>query len=121
MFNVLGEAFDNISLKDLLIDAIRYGEKPETRARMEQVIGQALDTQHLQDLMARNALVENHMSLDDLYAIREEMDKAEARKLQPALHQRLLPRGIPGGGWRTAQPRGRPLRGAPRTSRCHRA
>jgi hypothetical protein len=50
---------------------------------MEQVIDQALDTQHLKDLMARNALVENHMSLDDLYAIREEMDKAEARKLQP--------------------------------------
>ena len=83
VFNVLGEAFDNISLKDLLIDAIRYGELPETRARMEQVIGQALDTQHLKDLMSRNALVENHMSLDDLYAIREEMDKAEARKLQP--------------------------------------
>ena len=83
VFNVLGEAFDNISLKDLLIDAIRYGEQPETRVRMEQVIDQALDTQHLKDLMARNALVDNHMSLDDLYAIREEMDKAEARKLQP--------------------------------------
>jgi superfamily II DNA or RNA helicase len=83
VFNVLGEAFDNISLKDLLIDAIRYGEMPETRARMEQVIDQALDTSHLKDLMARNALVENHMSIDDLYAIREEMDKAEARKLQP--------------------------------------
>lgn len=83
VFNVLGEAFSDISLKDLLIEAIRYGEQPETRARMEQVIDQALDTQHLRDLMARNALVENHMSLDDLYAIREEMDKAEARKLQP--------------------------------------
>ena len=83
VFNVLGEAFSDVSLKDLLIEAIRYGEKPETRARMEQVIDQALDTQHLRDLMARNALVENHMSLDDLYAIREEMDKAEARKLQP--------------------------------------
>ncbi|WP_245911786.1 DUF3883 domain-containing protein [Malikia granosa] len=83
MFNVLGEAFEDVSLKELLIEAIRYGELPETRARMEQVIDQALDTQHLKDLMARNALVENHMSLDDLYSIREEMDKAEARKLQP--------------------------------------
>ncbi|NIC43378.1 helicase-related protein [Aquabacterium sp. A08] len=83
VFNVLGEAFEDVSLKDLLIDAIRYGELPETRARMEQVIDRALDTQHLKDLMSRNALVENHMSLDDLYAIREEMDKAEARKLQP--------------------------------------
>jgi hypothetical protein len=67
----------------LLIEAIRYGELPETKARMEQVIAQALDTQHLKDLMTRNALVENQMSLDELYAIREEMDKAEARKLQP--------------------------------------
>lgn len=83
VFNVLGEAFEDVSLKQLLIDAIRYGEQPETRARMEQVIDKALDTQHLKDLMSRNALVENHMSLDDLYAIREEMDKAEARKLQP--------------------------------------
>ena len=83
VFNVLGEAFSDTSLKDLLIEAIRYGEMPETRARMEQVIDHALDTQHLKDLMARNALVENHMSLDDLYAIREDMDKAEARKLQP--------------------------------------
>lgn len=83
VFNVLGEAFEDVSLKDLLIEAIRYGELPETRARMEQVIDQALDTQHLKDLMARNALVENHMSLDELYSIRESMDKAEARKLQP--------------------------------------
>jgi SNF2 family DNA or RNA helicase len=83
VFNVLGEAFTDTSLKDLLMEAIRYGELPETRARMERVIDAALDTQHLKDLMARNALVDNHMSLSDLYAIREEMDKAEARKLQP--------------------------------------
>lgn len=83
VFNVLGEAFEDVSLKDLLVDAIRYGELPETRARMEQVINAALDQQHLKDLMARNALVDNSMSLESLYAIREEMDKAEARKLQP--------------------------------------
>ena len=83
VFNVLGEAFEEESLKDLLIEAIRYGERPEIKARMEQVIDNALDTSHLKDLMARNALVENHMSLEDLYAVREEMEKAEARKLQP--------------------------------------
>lgn len=83
VFNVLGEAFEDVSLKDLLIEAIRYGELPETRAKMERVIEAALDTQHLKDLMSRNALVENRMSLADLYAVREEMDKAEARKLQP--------------------------------------
>jgi hypothetical protein len=35
VFNVLGEAFDNISLKDLLIDAIRYGEARCGLARPE--------------------------------------------------------------------------------------
>ncbi|MTW22272.1 helicase-related protein [Allochromatium palmeri] len=83
VFDVLGEAFDNISLKDLLIEAIRYGDAPETRARLTQVIDGALDTEHLREILRRNALVEQHMSLADLYAVKEEMEKAEARKLQP--------------------------------------
>jgi SNF2 family DNA or RNA helicase len=83
VFDVLGEAFENISLKDLLLDAIRYGEKPETRARMNEVIEGVLDTENLKSILRRNALVEQHMSLEDLYTVREEMEKAEARKLQP--------------------------------------
>lgn len=83
VFDVLGEAFDNVSLKDLLVEAIRYGEDPEVRAKMNQVIEGALDTEHLKTILRRNALVEQHMSLEDLYAVKEEMDKAEARKLQP--------------------------------------
>jgi SNF2 family DNA or RNA helicase len=83
VFNVLGEAFEDVSLKDLLIQAIRFGDQPEVRAKMDQIIDNALSSDHLISLMKRNALVENHMSLDDLYGIREEMEKAEARKLQP--------------------------------------
>ena len=83
VFDILGEAFDNISLKDLLIDAIRYGDLPETKARMDQAIDGALDTSHLKEILRRNALVEQHMDLEELYAIKEEMEKAEARKLQP--------------------------------------
>ena len=33
--------------------------------------------------MRRNALVEQHMNLEQLYVVKEEMDRAEARKLQP--------------------------------------
>lgn len=83
VFDVLGEAFDNVSLKELLVEAIRYGEQPEVRQRMYQVIEGALDTQHLKAILRRNVLVEQHMSMEDLYAVREEMEKAEARKLQP--------------------------------------
>lgn len=83
VFDVLGEAFDNVSLKDLLIEAIRYGEDPAIKAKMDEAIEGALDTDHLKEIMKRNALVDQHMSLEQLYAVKEEMEKAEARKLQP--------------------------------------
>ncbi|MDN6180712.1 MAG: DUF3883 domain-containing protein [Halomonas subglaciescola] len=83
VFDILGEAFENTSLKELLVEAIRYGESPEIKARLEQVIDGALDTDHLRDIIRRNALVEQHMGLEDLYSVKEEMEKAEARKLQP--------------------------------------
>ncbi|MDE1964109.1 MAG: DUF3883 domain-containing protein [Xanthomonadaceae bacterium] len=83
VFDILGEAFENRSLKELLIEAIRYGNLPETRARQHQVIDGALDTSHLKAVLERNALVDNPLSIESLYAIKEEMDKAEARKLQP--------------------------------------
>lgn len=83
VFDILGEAFENKSLKELLIDAIRYGESPETRAKMNQVIDNTLDTNRLKEILKRNALVEQHMDISQLYLIKEEMEKAEARKLQP--------------------------------------
>jgi superfamily II DNA or RNA helicase len=83
VFDVLGEAFDNVSLKDLLVEAIRYGEDPKIKAKMNEVIEGALDASHLKEIIKRNALVDQHMGLDALYAVKEEMEKAEARKLQP--------------------------------------
>ncbi|GGA67044.1 helicase [Neiella marina] len=83
VFDILGEAFENVSLKDLLIQAIRYGEDPSVKARLNEKIEGALDTEHLKDILKRNALSEQHMTMEDLYAVKEEMEKAEARKLQP--------------------------------------
>jgi len=83
VFDVLGEAFDNVSLRDLLVQAIRYGEDPKVKAKMNEVIEGALDAEHLKEIIKRNALVDQHMGLEDLYAVKEEMEKAEARKLQP--------------------------------------
>lgn len=83
VFDILGEAFDNVSLKDLLIDAIRYGERDDVKAKLNEVIDDALDTSHLKEILKRNALVEEGMGMEALYAVKEEMEKAEARKLQP--------------------------------------
>lgn len=83
VFDVLGEAFEDTSLKDLLVEAIRYGDLPETKAKMNQAIDNALDTERIKDVLKRNALIDQHITLEDLYAVKDEMEKAEARKLQP--------------------------------------
>lgn len=83
VFDILGEVFEDKSLKDLLIEAIRYGEDPEVRSRLLRKIEGALDTAHLEDIIKRNALCEEVMSTERLFAVKEEMEKAEARKLQP--------------------------------------
>ncbi|MGC9237688.1 MAG: helicase-related protein [Thiomonas sp.] len=83
VFDILGEVFEDKSLKDLLIEAIRYGGDPEVRARLRSKVEGALDTQHLETIIQRNALCEEVMDEKRLFAVKAEMEKAEARKLQP--------------------------------------
>lgn len=83
VFDILGEVFEGTSLKDLLMQAIRYGDSPEVRARLTKKIDQALDRNHLKALLDRNALAQETMSAERLFAVKEEMEKAEARRLQP--------------------------------------
>ncbi len=83
VFDILGEVFEDTSLKDLLIQAIRYGDQPEVRSRLTRKIDQALDHDHLKSLLNRNALAQETMSPERLYSVKEEMEKAEARRLQP--------------------------------------
>ncbi|KWE58159.1 RNA helicase [Burkholderia ubonensis] len=83
VFDILGEVFEDRSLKDLLIEAIRYGNDPEVRARLLKNVEGALDTRHLEDIIKRNALCDEVMDEKRLFAVKEQMEKAEARKLQP--------------------------------------
>ena len=83
VFDILGEVFDERSLRDLLIDAIRYGEDPARQAELNHKVEGALDTEHLKEIISRNALAEEIIDEKRLFAVKEEMEKAEARKLQP--------------------------------------
>ena len=83
VFDILGEAFENKSLKELLIEAIRYGDDPEVRARLEKQVEGALDSERLKSILDRNALSQEVMTPERLFAVKEEMEKAEARRLQP--------------------------------------
>ncbi len=83
VFDILGEVFEGTSLKELLIEAIRYGDQPSVRARLGQRIENALDQDNLRAILERNALAQETMNAERLFAVKEEMEKAEARRLQP--------------------------------------
>ncbi len=84
VFDVLGKLqFEGKPLRDLLIQAIRYGDQPEVRARLTTVLEHALDRGQLQDLLEERALAVEAMDASRVQRIREDMERTEARRLQP--------------------------------------
>src|SRR5204863_6074765 len=70
-------------LRELLIEAVRYGELPEVRARLTQVVATAIDRDHLRELLEERALAHDAMDARRVHRIREDMERADARRLQP--------------------------------------
>jgi superfamily II DNA or RNA helicase len=83
VFDVLGQLFEQRPLRDLLVDAIRYGDQPAVKARIREQVANAVDRAHLEELIRRRALVQDSMDVSQIESIRTEMERARARKLQP--------------------------------------
>ncbi|MBI1792204.1 MAG: DUF3883 domain-containing protein [Acidobacteria bacterium] len=83
VFDILGQLFREQRLRDLLIEAIRYGDQPEVKARLHQIVDNLTDRQRCQELLEERALAKDSMDASQVHKIREEMERAEARRLQP--------------------------------------
>ncbi len=84
VFDVLGKMhFGNRRLRDLFIEAVRYGERPEVRNRLNEIIDEAMDHERLRELIEERALAKDSMDSTKVQAIREEMERTDARRLQP--------------------------------------
>jgi SNF2 family DNA or RNA helicase len=84
VFDVLGRLqFEGKSLRELLIEAVRYGERPEVQAFLTTVLDSALDRGHLQALLDERALAHDAMDASKVQRIRADMERADARRLQP--------------------------------------
>ena len=84
VFDILGKmTFENKSLKDLLIEAIRYGNDPDVRDRLNRVVDHTMNREAFQKLIDDRALTEDVMNVHLVNAIREDMERIEAHKLQP--------------------------------------
>ena len=83
VFDILGQLFREQKLKDLLIEAIRYGDRPDVKARLHEIVDNLTDRKHCQELLEERALAHDSMDATEVRKIREDMERAEARRLQP--------------------------------------
>ena len=83
VYDVLGRLFEGAGMRDLLMDAVRYGERPEVKARLFERVDGTADRERLLALLEDRALARGHLGATAVGRIREEMERAEARRLQP--------------------------------------
>lgn len=84
VFDVLGRlTFDDKPLRDLLLEAIRYGDRPDVRARLQNAVDTTLTRKNIQQLLEERALARDSMDASKVRQIREDMERADARRLQP--------------------------------------
>ena len=83
VFDIMGQLFREQRLRDLLIEAIRYGDQPEVKARLHQIVDNLTDRKHCQELLEERALANDSMDASQVQRIREDMERSEARRLQP--------------------------------------
>ncbi len=82
VFDVLGETFTDRSLRDILIEAIRYGDDPARKDELDKVIDAEVAV-GLDRLMAERALHHDLLRDGDVEQLRLQMEEARARRLQP--------------------------------------
>jgi len=83
VFDVLGKAIAGAELRQLMIEAIRYGDRADVRARLRQKVEGALDEGRLRELLSEDVLAQEVMDPRQVFKIRHLMERMEARRLQP--------------------------------------
>ena len=75
--------FEETSLKDLLWQAIQYGDREDVKAKLFEQIDGAVDYEHIEELISKRKLTNDMMPQATVEEVRLKMERAEAERLQP--------------------------------------
>ena len=105
IFDVLGDSLSGAQLRDLMIQAIRYGEQPEVKDMINEVIDATVG-EKVRQAIEEPALAAETLGLADLEVIRQQMDEAEMRRLQPNYIKQFFEKAfqVLGGSMREREP-----------------
>lgn len=66
IFDIMGKLFRDKPLRELLIEAVRYGDQPEVRARLLKTVDNLADRQHCEELLDdRSNFIASGLALTD--------------------------------------------------------
>ena len=82
VYDVLGELFHGRPLRQLLMDAIRYGERAEAQKQQFEAVDRAMGP-NLQKLLQESSLIQTQLADSTVHEVRLQMERAAARRLQP--------------------------------------
>lgn len=82
VYDVLGKLFEGNSLRDLMIQAIREGDKPERQRYLTEVVDARVGD-GIPEILAENQLVPSRLDEAEIAEVRKQMERAEATRLQP--------------------------------------
>lgn len=83
VFDVLGDLFDGNALRDLLWEAIQYGERDDVKARLDEAIDGKVDKDYIRNILEKRKLTKDVMPEAKVQEIRLDMERAEVQRLQP--------------------------------------
>ena len=83
VFDIFGDLFDGIALKDLLWRAIQGGENPVVKKQLANTIDTAIDQKRIEKLLTEKKLTNDVLTPQFLEEVQEDLKRAEVRSLQP--------------------------------------
>ena len=90
VFDVLGRVFSGRDLRDLMMEAVRYGDREDVKARLHQQVDNAASQERIRDLIESEALSKDSMDSRRVQRVREEMERQELMRLQPHYIQQFF-------------------------------
>ena len=83
VFDVLGRAFEEVALRDLLRDALDYNDSDSARRHLRERIDHQWDADQLAAIADQHGFNAEQIGPDRLRRIRRDLDRADAQRLAP--------------------------------------
>jgi superfamily II DNA or RNA helicase len=83
VYDVLGELFQGRALRELLMEAVLYGDDPKHKQKLFTAVDGVVDKEKIDKLIRERKLTLDGLDPRSVTEIRDKMERAEAQRLQP--------------------------------------